>query len=762
MYTERQPDASILVINDDALALELLHRMLEAEGYQNVQTETDAQRGLQRCLTQPPDLLVLDLHMPQLNGYDVLAALREEGRGTLFLPVLVLTADRSPQAKQRALELGASDILTLPFDTTEVVLRVRNLLALRFLTRSLTEQVQTRTEQVVSTQAAFEQLFVANPLPMWIYDRESLRFLAVNDAAVGRYGYTREEFLQMTLVDIRPSAHVPDLFDQLKAFDQHLTAGTGVQARHLYKDGTCVDVWARFQPVDFNGRAAVFVTIEDITARLSAQRALQDSEQRYRLMSENSPTMICRFLPSGQCVFVSSASLPLLGYSPEEVLRMNLLDCIHPEDAGRLHEAAVQATSGSGATPAAPIEYRLKTRDGRYLWVESVLRAIYDDHGELLETQTSTVDISVRKAAERQVQEQLRRYRTLIELTAALEGSLDPVDVVRETLERCLDLTEYTRGYYVEAGEQIEVHAVHGIDPLPLLDAAKMFEDLGDLPQILRPVRSGAPFFPQDHPDLAARLRRRQVPTFCILPLLASGKNLAALVFAADGPDVQISAETISLLRAVAGRVNHAFERSTHVSQLNQSREETLRALGLVLEYRDYETKGHTDRVLAWSERLGAVFGFSGAEMDALRWGAMLHDTGKVAIPDGILLKPGKLTPDEFEIIKRHPGIGHEMLAHIPSLPATTLNVVLYHQERWDGSGYPTGKSGHDIPLAARLFAVVDVYDALTSQRPYKPAWSHAEATAQLKREAGTLLDPDIVNAFLQLFDVGIPGDADA
>ena len=148
------------------------------------------------------------------------------------------------------------------------------------------------------------------------------------------------------------------------------------------------------------------------------------------------------------------------------------------------------------------------------------------------------------------------------------------------------------------------------------------------------------------------------------------------------------------------------------------------------------------------TERLGCALGFAGADLAALRWGAFLHDTGKVAIPDAILLKPGKLTPEEWDLIKRHPGIGFEMLHHIPSLPATTLEVVLYHQERWNGSGYPKGLEGTAIPLAARVFAVVDIYDALTSERPYKPAWSHEEAVAQLRKEAGVLLDARVVRTF--------------
>jgi len=497
------------------------------------------------------------------------------------------------------------------------------------------------------------------------------------------------------------------------------------------------------------------VTVEDITSQLAARRALEDSERRYRLLSENSPTLIRRFLRDGQCVFVSSASQTLLGYTPEELLELEVLETMYPEDVELLRKAALRAFQGDRwGTPFERQTYRMRTRDGRDVWVETTLRGIYDpETGELLEYQTSTVDISTRKAAEEQVQEQLQRYRNLVYLTVALERSLDPSEVALEALERCLMLTEFTRGYYLEIGDQgVMVHAARGENALPTIEAAQKFNRLPDFPLILRALREGRPFFSQ-HGSSAQHVHDyTQQTTFGVLPLLGTGYQLAALVFARDRSEVSVQAETTRLLTAVAERISHAFERSSYVFQLNQSREETLRALGLVLEYRDYETKGHTDRVLVWSERLGRALGLTGDALDALRWGALLHDTGKVAIPDGILLKPGKLTPAEFDIIKGHPTIGFEMLMHIPSLPQATLDVVLYHQERWNGSGYPKGLARHDIPLEARLFAVVDVYDALTSKRPYKSAWTHEEAAAQLHREAGILLDPEIVDAFLKLF----------
>jgi response regulator RpfG family c-di-GMP phosphodiesterase len=176
-------------------------------------------------------------------------------------------------------------------------------------------------------------------------------------------------------------------------------------------------------------------------------------------------------------------------------------------------------------------------------------------------------------------------------------------------------------------------------------------------------------------------------------------------------------------------------------------------ALGLALEMRDLETAGHTQHVVKYATALGEAFGFNGLQLEALRQGAYLHDLGKLGVPDAILLKPGKLDPEEWNVMKTHVERGFHLASQIPGLAQGALNVIRYHHERFDGSGYPEGLKGSEIPLEARVFAICDVYDALVSIRPYKRAWTHEEALAQLRMDSGKHFDPTVVDAFIETWN---------
>jgi putative nucleotidyltransferase with HDIG domain len=193
--------------------------------------------------------------------------------------------------------------------------------------------------------------------------------------------------------------------------------------------------------------------------------------------------------------------------------------------------------------------------------------------------------------------------------------------------------------------------------------------------------------------------------------------------------------------------------------ELTRSYRDTVRALSNAVEARDAYTGKHAERVTAYGIEIARELRMPGADSPELEFGFLLHDIGKVAVPDAILFKPGTLTVEERALMARHPVVGAEIVSGIAFL-ADAAEVVRSHHERWDGRGYPDGLRGGQIPIAARVFAVADVLDALTTDRPYRPAVPLEQARAMIDRESGGQFDPDVVTAFRGIDDdrIGLIG----
>jgi len=259
--------------------------------------------------------------------------------------------------------------------------------------------------------------------------------------------------------------------------------------------------------------------------------------------------------------------------------------------------------------------------------------------------------------------------------------------------------------------------------------------------------------YPSD-PDASPAWVEAGLKTTLIVPVRCLGE-IAGFVYLCNfstwrsiTPQVRRMTETTAL------RIGHVLDLERAVQDTRATLEGGLLGLGAALEARDLETGGHTRRVVEQATRLGKALDLPPGQLEDLRQGAYLHDIGKLVIPDAILLKPGKLTPDEWEVMKRHACRGADIARTIPTLTAGAINVIRHHHERWDGTGYPDALSQRDISLPARIFAVCDVYDALTSDRPYKQAWPATEAKMEIARQAGRQFDPQVVHAFLELEEI--------
>lgn len=224
--------------------------------------------------------------------------------------------------------------------------------------------------------------------------------------------------------------------------------------------------------------------------------------------------------------------------------------------------------------------------------------------------------------------------------------------------------------------------------------------------------------------------------------------------------------ESWLLMRSELVHTNEWLEREVgaRTGELDEAYTATIAALVSALEYRDQETRGHCDRVTEMAETIARALDLTEGQILELRRGALLHDIGKIAVPDGILLKPGELSAAERQMMQTHAEIGWEMLRDIRFLGGA-LDVPRYHHERWDGSGYPHGIAGEEIPLYARIFALVDVWDALSTDRPYRRAWPPERVRAHIRAGNGTEFDPMVVAAFeslpLDAFPSGWRAEAD-
>ena len=263
---------------------------------------------------------------------------------------------------------------------------------------------------------------------------------------------------------------------------------------------------------------------------------------------------------------------------------------------------------------------------------------------------------------------------------------------------------------------------------------------------------------PTEIPDRADLIVEEGFAAYFIAPLLAKGRLLGALEIYHHAPIV-MKTEWLKFLETLAGQAAIAIDNATLFAELQRSNHDlteayntTLEGWSTALDLRDKETEGHTQRVTEMTVRLAGQMGVGPQGLVQIRRGALLHDIGKMGIPDRILLKPDTLTDEEWVLMRLHPTYALQMLKPIAYLDEA-IDIPYCHHEKWDGTGYPRGLKGEEIPLAARIFSIVDVYDALTSDRPYRAAWPADKALEHIQKLSGTHFDPCVVEVFLKMVE---------
>lgn len=489
----------------------------------------------------------------------------------------------------------------------------------------------------------------------------------------------------------------------------------------------------------------------------------KESERFLRTLLHNLPgaVYVCSNDPEWTMTYLSDDVKALTGYAAVDLLHnesLSYASLIHEDDRDRVWQEVQRAVE---TRRAFRLEYRIRTRSGETRWVWEQGRGVFDEDGELIQLEGFLTDVTDRRNARQEIRRQVERLRALRAIDLAIMGSLD----LRVTMEVVLD--QLTAQLSVDAAavlafdarsERLEYAGSRGFRTEALQHASlRLGEGHAGRAALERETLRVADLRRQPGELLRSwLLPEEEFVAYFAVPLVSQGQLRGVLeVFHRER--LEPDAAWLEFLETLAGQTAIAIDNARLFEELEQKNlelrvayDQTIEGWARALDLRDDETEGHSRRVAGLTVALAERMGVRGEELVQIRRGALLHDIGKLGVPDRILLKPGPLTAEEWEVMRKHPGYARDLLAPVPFLQRA-LDIPYCHHEKWDGSGYPRGLVGVDIPLPARIFAVVDVWDALRSDRPYRTAWPEERAREHIREQAGRHFDPEVVAVFLAI-----------
>ncbi|SMB82956.1 PAS domain S-box protein [Deinococcus hopiensis] len=591
------------------------------------------------------------------------------------------------------------------------------------------------------------------------FDAEG-RFVTVSAACQQILGYTPEELLGRPYLDF---VH-PDDRSMAAREDASITAGTATlafQNRYLHRSGAVV--WIEWVAVVLPGDPVMYCVARDITAR----RAAEEDQAYLAAIVQASQDAILGVSLDGTIRSWNAGAEQLYGYPMAEAVGQPVTLIVPPERRGE--EVEMLRRAGRGESPG-PFEAVRVAKDGRQIPVFVTVSPIRDAVGEVIGVSKIAQDITERHMARAEIQrlneylqQQLRHVTGLREIDQAIASTQElsvTLGMILDNIAQELGVDAVTLLLLDPYTLNLEYASTRGFTTPLQGSTVRVGTGLAGEVALSRkalsvPDLQTAPI----SPAWRGVLLREQLMNYYGAPLLAKGKVLGVMEVLHRQP-FEPSASWLATFEMLTAQAAIAVDNDRLFTELDRKNlelrlayDETIEGWARALDLRDKETEGHSRRVTEMTVELCRQLGLSSDQLVDVRRGALLHDIGKMAIPDAILLKPGKLTDEEWVEMKKHPGYAVELLSPIKFL-RPVLDIPQYHHEKWDGSGYPFGLRGEAIPLTARAFAAVDVYDALTSDRPYRAAWTRERALAHIQSGSGTHFDPRIVQDFFELLAV--------
>ncbi len=576
------------------------------------------------------------------------------------------------------------------------------------------------------------------------------KHIFVNPAAAQILGYTVSELLYQnhTLYHLPKTSNGKSDGHECPLF----TPGNGIETVFVRKDGTSFPVSYTSSNIIRDDEAiGVVFSFRDITEQVESTRELA----RLGQVVDQAQVSVGITDLEGNLIYVNPFFEEVSGYSKEEMLLRNPRILKSGLQSEAVYEELWE-TITSGATWHGKLINRNK--DGDFYHDDAIIFPIKTSEGETINYATVKREISAEVEAQKRIERQLSRLEALHLIDVTILSGVDLPQTIDVVLSKAMDELQLDAidlllfdsdlqsfscisrfGFNTEALAFTNLRLGEGLAGRAAMSREVVHVD--DLKEL-----QGAP-----------QIKDEKFLSYYGVPLIAKGE-LKGVIEVFLRKEFTPDDEWLNYLNAIAGQAAIAIENDRLFSDLIKKNDElrlayeaTLKGWARGLELHDMETEGHSRRVVDMTVSLARRMGVDEDQLVHIRRGALLHDIGKLAIPERILNKKGPFDPEEKALMQKHTIYGHEMLADIPFLKPA-LDIPRSHHEKWDGSGYPLGLSGTEIPLSARIFAIIDVYDALGYDRPYRKAWDRETVLDYLQGESGTHFDPDVVQAFFDEF----------
>jgi PAS domain S-box-containing protein/putative nucleotidyltransferase with HDIG domain len=738
----------LLIIEDSEDDTQLLLRELRRGGYAVEFERVETAQAMRAMLSEKQwDLILSDYTLPKFSAPQALEILKISG---LDIPFIILSGTIGEETAVAALKAGANDFL------------VKGKFARLgpAIERELREAESRRDRQRAEEQNKYHARLLRHINDAVIATDDQFHITTWNRAAEKIYGWTAAEVIGRSAAKILTSG----LGEDQRAEAQELLKDSGSfrsERIHSRKNGQPVYMEVNtIALTDQHSKITGYVSVNrDITDRKQAEEALRENE---RLLSESqrighigswSYNLITNSL------HYSDEMYRLLDVSPKEFPHTSeaFLNLIYPLD----HPAAVQWMEDiRAANQPRELDFRFFRRNGELRYLQCRGAITFDPTGKPVRFIGMAQDITERKLAEIQIRQQIERLSALRKIDQAISASFDlnvTLDILISQVISQLQVDAADVLLVDSTGQMLEYATGRGFRTRAV-ETARVRVDDSRAMRARGLIQVENLEHKSDKRLLTPLGASENFVSYVSIPLIVKGRNKGVLeVF--HRSSLQPYPEWLDFLNTLAGQAGIAIENTTLFENLERSNRDlfhaydaTIEGWSRALDLRDKETEGHTLRVTEMTIKLAHVFGFTEEELLYIRWGALLHDIGKMGVPDHILLKPESLTEEEWIIMRKHAQYAYDLLKPIGFL-SRALDIPYCHHEKWDGTGYPRGLKGEEIPLAARLFMVVDVWDALSSDRPYRPAWSEQKVLAYIREQSAKHFDPQVVEAFLKMIE---------